>query len=643
MANDVQKNAPLMLPSDMEAQNTRPIVESPTYSSKPKLRLPSDIPPPKPNYEEMPLYEAALKGVRALPGAIVESVTSIPGMIMNPSESIIQPIKQIGRGLLSSQAEKNLRALEEGAAGETGKKLAAESRARDVRTATQRAEEEEPYKRFIAPFTSYAGFKEALATDPLSVVPISGGPLRKVGSLIKGADTESLARKVIAAPFTAAGYAVDPVEGSLALTAGAAKKGAQLVKAGATNIVRIPEETLDIAYETGKARGPSSQAAKKSFTEFFSGKGNLDNFQTRAINAFEKIKSNAFQQWKQQKKGVMGQSGDVPFAPIIQAIDERRAMYGNYNLATEEGRRAIDALNQVKGNIVQRSMLPIGHPDRSVEAFDKYKIQLGMEANANPSLSSDYMAAYNGVKNAINEIAPDYQNLMDTYREMNRHMVTLQKAIKAKDTNTALDSFNAFNKLLKTPEGMKLANEINAVDPTILPSVAGAVLSREMPILQGAAETGMGGALLSTIGFMYSGMPLPAAISLSAVPVLASIPTPKRLGSYSYRAGQIAGSPVGKGLGAATSLARDVASPTVTFMENLRRTQEDLENYPEIRATGGRVGRANGGRIEIQQGVRALMRAMEDAKKSVTKSTENLLQMPDEHIAKALDAAKRNI
>lgn len=85
-----------------------------------------------------------------------------------------------------------------------------------------------------------------------------------------------------------------------------------------------------------------------------------------------------------------------------------------------------------------------------------------------------------------------------------------------------------------------------------------------------------------------------------------------------------------------------VEDQTTPRQEQKPELREDFE-YRIGEATGGRVGRANGGRIEIQQGVRALMRAMENAKKSVTKSTENLLQMPDEHIAKALDVAKRNI
>lgn len=74
-----------------------------------------------------------------------------------------------------------------------------------------------------------------------------------------------------------------------------------------------------------------------------------------------------------------------------------------------------------------------------------------------------------------------------------------------------------------------------------------------------------------------------------------------------------------------------------------RATMEEEPQQVPQQADGGRVGRADGGRISVEQGVRALMRAVEDAKKSVTKSTENLLQLPDEHVAQTLDAAKRHI
>lgn len=65
------------------------------------------------------------------------------------------------------------------------------------------------------------------------------------------------------------------------------------------------------------------------------------------------------------------------------------------------------------------------------------------------------------------------------------------------------------------------------------------------------------------------------------------------------------------------------------------------------RVADGRVGRASGGQIsDVRRHeylVDRLMRAAKDAKKQTDKTTEPLLNVPDEHIVKALDVAQRAI
>lgn len=643
MAEQKKAVEPFFLPSDLEEQKS--IVERPDYQPKSTFRLPSETAPAKPDYEQMPAYEAVGRGILSAPQSLVNQVLGLPQMIMNPSETW-QSMKGVGKGALSSFAEKEISALESGAAGETGKQLAAEWRKKDLRTPEQKAEIEEPWKRFSAPFTSWAGFKEAIATDPFSVIPLGGGPLREAGTVLRGGEGASLARKVIAAPIKAAGYAVDPVESALSLTGKSINKGVSGAKAAASGFTQVPEEAIDIAYTTGKSRGPQADMAKKSFAQWFNGSGDVNDFASRSENAFKSIKNDAWNAWKNEKQKLTGSvNTDVPFKPAIDAIDEKIGTYGPYNLAQPETQRAIDALEKIKQDILDRALLPSGHEGRSIEGLDQLKIQLGREAASNPSLYGDYMAAYHGIKDSINQVAPEYQTLMDSYREMDRQMRTIQTAIKAKNTDTTLQSLAAFNKLLKTPEGMKVAKLINERDPTILPSVAGAALSKDMPkIRQFLDGTGIGASILHGIyQATLGGSPTLAIASAVAVPALAAIQSPKNLGKVAYRSGQISGSPVGKTVSGVGSFARQAATPTATFMENLRRTQEDMEKYPEMRAGGGRVARADGGRIDIQRGVRALMRAADNAKKNISKTTENLLEQPDETIARALDIAKKNI
>jgi hypothetical protein len=60
-------------------------------------------------------------------------------------------------------------------------------------------------------------------------------------------------------------------------------------------------------------------------------------------------------------------------------------------------------------------------------------------------------------------------------------------------------------------------------------------------------------------------------------------------------------------------------------------------------ASGGRIGRATGGRVDPQIHAQRLILAAERAKKEASGQTEALLEQPDEHIVKALDIAKRHI
>ena len=61
------------------------------------------------------------------------------------------------------------------------------------------------------------------------------------------------------------------------------------------------------------------------------------------------------------------------------------------------------------------------------------------------------------------------------------------------------------------------------------------------------------------------------------------------------------------------------------------------------RASGGRVGRASGGRLAAPVTAERLMRAAHAAKLKINKTTEQILDQPDETVVKALDIANRHI
>lgn len=75
--------------------------------------------------------------------------------------------------------------------------------------------------------------------------------------------------------------------------------------------------------------------------------------------------------------------------------------------------------------------------------------------------------------------------------------------------------------------------------------------------------------------------------------------------------------------------------------------QESIEQAYERLLKEGKIQRpvrASGGRIQsAQSAAEALMKAAESAKKNISKTTEAILDQPDEHVAKALEIAKQHI
>jgi hypothetical protein len=61
------------------------------------------------------------------------------------------------------------------------------------------------------------------------------------------------------------------------------------------------------------------------------------------------------------------------------------------------------------------------------------------------------------------------------------------------------------------------------------------------------------------------------------------------------------------------------------------------------RKAGGRVGRATGGRAPVIMTAERLMRAAHAAKLKINKTTEQILDQPDEAVVKALSIAQRHI
>lgn len=103
------------------------------------------------------------------------------------------------------------------------------------------------------------------------------------------------------------------------------------------------------------------------------------------------------------------------------------------------------------------------------------------------------------------------------------------------------------------------------------------------------------------------------------------------------------GAPKSKGLiRKATDIASRYTRPTRVNLSRAAEFEKEREqDMKKAAATGGRIGRASGGRLsDIEPLVQRLMKRHKMAKKMTDKTTEPLLNAPDEHIVQALKVAQ---
>jgi hypothetical protein len=184
--------------------------------------------------------------------------------------------------------------------------------------------------------------------------------------------------------------------------------------------------------------------------------------------------------------------------------------------------------------------------------------------------------------------------------------------------------------------------ELAAVNPDLALAIKGQSLS---PVLQFPSPTEMAATGAGTLYMTQHPI-------LAGGAVLADIASknPRALGESALKLGQA--SRLAEKAGSSGVVPFGAQIGYLQMRQDLEKEkQKELAQNPPLeitvpvplRANGGRVARASGGRIEILRGVRALMQAAENAKKSISKSTETLLDKPDEQIAQALHVAKKNI
>jgi len=498
-------------------------------------------------------------------------------------------------------------------------------------------------------YGSMSGFKQALAKDPMGVlldisVPFTGGEMalaRAPGVLGKIGKASGVMAEI-----------TDPMRSIPAALGVVAKApGVKPVVEGIKNApakyfesqAKLAPGTLETAYEAGRNPSP----ALEPFVEHMRGTAPSTDIISQ-IDDIYSAKADA------RKAGYLaGMRGPVAqnvvdITPIRNLVDQNIQ-----NTAHLESGAVMNEVKNIIDNFQNNGVISgyAGSPgyriadpaNPTVFDVDKLKQRIG-EIAANKQIPGAAAAGEVRQKIAklIRDTNPEYGEIMDKYADLSEQLKeikylagTNKQVAEARLTKLMRGAKNDKNK-------QQLLEEVFSTNPELRSAIMGSSVS----------DMGRVGATDFMLYALGSGLVShPAGLGLAGAHYLSE--SPRVVGEAAYKAGKIAKK-------ARSVIDSKYARPIVDaskgsrpFMEELgkyeeRKQQEKqkkkfLEGMVPAQANGGRVARADGGRIDVLRGARALMRAAENAKKSISKTTEPLLEQPDEHIAQALDMAKRHI
>jgi hypothetical protein len=600
-------------PPDAPAALAQPASQDNTPALPPPFQL--DAPPDEDttDYGAMPMGDVLKQGAGNLPGSAWNAVKALPEAAYNYDQTG-RALKQIGIGA-ASKVRGALPSWAPGAQADQPNKEA----------------DEAVFNKVAEPFTSVAGFKKSLATDPFTLLSIASIPFSGGAGLLGDAS-------LVGKGLGIAAKALDPAQAALS-TAGALGKGAFAAAKGSVSAAAgVPSAALGTAYKAGAASGAGAADVKKAFNDFATGVGDPVDFSGAVRKAVVGLKQDSIADWAAKKGDLTGATtAPVPLDAVSQAWDNAHARLSPQDLALDPA--AHNALENAGSKLNARASLPAGDPEGSVLGWDKAKQELHEQAMSHPLGSgarNSLFELHNGVGNAIRQASPEYGQLMDHYQQLQDNMQNITKSLGTGDKVAANRELANFLRAQKTPEGQQLIQQLADKDPRIPYMTAGAALHASI-------ATGVPGWLESgSVPFhiyniwqaLASGSARNVAASIALPAIQGTVQSPYVLGKAAYTAGQVAGSPVGAAARMGAQGIRQgekVLGPAANQLES-----DPVQQALPQRAAGGAVG-------GHQHLVDRLLSAVERAKREEKEHTKPILHMPDEAVASALNKAQEAI
>lgn len=529
------------------------------------------------------------------------------------AQSFVPSLKQYGESLITpfTQPKETLAALGQIGTGAVSKAKGALGFEQD---AAKKEEDEAAINalgRFYADrYGSVAGFKRALAEDPVGVMsdlslPISGGG----AALAKAPGTIGK----IGSAVQTTGRIMDPI--------GAATMAPKAATEAATTVAAIPASWFTGASMKGlKSATEAGFTANPVFWQHFNGAGKAEDMVeavNKAISDAGKARASEYMQGMDKLK----LSQPLSYENLNKAMEEARNIAGTKGrVSNPEAFAVFQELNNRINNWTTNKATT--HTLSDFDELKKLIRNVGYEKTSPGSPARKVVDTLaDSVSQTIKDFDPGYADVMKRYEAATKQLNDFRKGL------TGSDTASSFRKLMSAQKGHGKENileEISKINPEIPFMIAGQELRPWLA--QGLRGLITSGSALGTGLFM--GVPHAAAHLYGQ--------SPKAVGATFYGAGRIGGAP--DRLYKALPPGSFPAAQQIGRAENL--VGEEEEDQP---AQVVRQARASGGRAMGIMTAERLMRAAHAAKLKINKSTEQILDEPDEAVVKALDIANRHI
>jgi hypothetical protein len=612
---------------------------SPSATSASERKTPEQTQGEIEEYAQKPWSNVLMEGASNLPSSFGNAIGDVASAIYNYKDTL-GALKQMGTGAYSK------------AAGALGVKQDPEEKAQNEQLINALGQ------HYAEQYGTTGGFKRALAKDPFSIGMDVSLPLSLGASA--GAKAAGLTGQVARMAGRAA-TVMDPVQSALAVAKLPIKLGAWSAGKAQAGLSGVPSSSFRAIQEVASSGTPEQKAAFFKMARDPSEHSEIANTAMRALEEKKGAANQAYlnsmaeagqspaqlnldnivqldntgSQILQSVMNYPGQLTDPQIAHLNSVLLKHttggalRELNDFVNLhgTTSRFSQAQSMVEDINKQIFEALRNP--HPmARTVIDLDNLKQSIGdaLHSAKGTRFEGKIGNVYNSVKNTIFSHAPEYGSAMESWQNWRNLLNDYQRSLSLKDKAGA-DAI--VRKLMK-------ANDQPGVKQSLLQTLSETNAGKTLPAMLSGAAVSPWFAQGTQAMIGYPGAAGLALLHPSTIPHIlggALASSPRLMGYAHYGKGML-----NRPVGAATSAA---TSPLVST--GLYRTEEARQD--QAQSTGGRIERREGGRVGIDHSGRAasLVRAAETAKKQESKTTEPLLQAPDERIVKALSIANEAI